>query len=359
MHKALAGELPVAPFGMDTTIARILDANLNRARESLRVIEDFVRFGADDAALSSSLKHVRHDLAAAARRLDAGALLAARDTPGDVGTSIDTESERTRGSPDDVVVSAFKRLSEALRVLAEYGKTVDAEFAAMIEQLRYRCYDAEGRVRFEPWRQRRFGEVRLYVLMTEALCSGDWMRVAEQAIDGGAQCLQLREKDLSDAELLRRAHALRELTRLRGALLVVNDRPDIARLVEADGVHLGQEDVSVAAARRIVGQRIFVGKSTHSLDQARAALAEQPDYVAVGPMFPSTTKPQDQLAGPTVLAAVLAATDRPHAAIGGITVENVGELTAVGCRCIAVCSAVISQSDVRGAAAALREAMAQ
>ncbi len=342
---------------MDDAVARILDANLNRAREALRVVEEAVRFGADDADLTAALKQARHDLGAAVGRLDADALLAARDTAGDVGTTIDTESERDRGSTDDVVVSAFKRLTEALRVLAEYGKTVDAGFAAAIEQLRYRCYDLEARVRFEPWRRQRFADVRLYVLLTESLCSGDWLKVAEQAIDGGADALQLREKDLPDAELLRRAHALRELTRRRDALLIINDRPDIARLVDADGVHVGQDDLPVAAARRIVGRRIIVGKSTHTLDQARAALAERPDYVAVGPMFSSTTKPQDHIAGPETLAAVLAETDLPCVAIGGITAQNVGELTAVGCRCIAVCSAVVSEPDVRSAAEALRRAI--
>ncbi len=340
---------------MDPAIARILDANLNRAREALRVIEEAVRFSEDDADLTATLKQLRHDLGDAVRRLDYDALLAARDTPGDVGTTIETASEIERGSLDDVVVAAFRRLTESLRVLAEYGKTVDADFARAMEALRYRGYELETRVQFR--RRLRFGDVQLYVLITESLCSGDWLAVAEQAIDGGAQCLQLREKDLPDAELLRRAQALRELTRRRGVLLIINDRPDVARLVEADGVHLGQDDMPPAAARRIAGRRIIVGKSTHTLEQARFATRQPVDYVAVGPMFPSPTKPQDHLAGPETLAAVLAETERHHVAIGGITPENVGQLRAVGCGCIAVCSAVISQPDVRRAAQTLRDAM--
>ncbi|MBN1345367.1 MAG: thiamine phosphate synthase [Phycisphaerae bacterium] len=342
---------------MDDVVARILDANLNRTREALRVIEESARFGADDPGLTESLKRVRHDLAAAFRRLDADALLAARDTAGDVGTRIETESEYVRQSADDVVISAFKRLGEALRVLEEYGKVVDAAFASDVEQLRYRCYDLESRVRFDQWRAERLAGVRLTVLITESLCSGNWLTVAEQAIDGGADCLQLREKGLSDAELLQRAWALRDLTRNRGALLIVNDRPDVARLVEADGVHLGQDDLPVSAARRVVGPRLIIGKSTHAIEQARAALAERPDYIAVGPMFASTTKPQDHVAGPETLATVLAETRLPLVAIGGITAENVGTLTAAGCRCIAVCSAVISQPDVRQAARLLRGRM--
>lgn len=342
---------------MSPTVARILDANVNRAREALRVIEESVRFGADDAETTGVMKQIRHDLTAAVAGLDATVLLSSRDTAGDVGTTISTDSERSRQSVEDVVTAAFKRLSEALRVLEEYGKTVDSQFAAAMEQLRYRIYDLEKRVRFEPWRRFRFAAVRLYVLITESLCHGRWIDVAEAAIDGGAQCLQLREKTLPDGELIRRAESLRTLTRRQGVLLVINDRPDIARLVEADGVHLGQEDMPVAAARRIVGPRILIGRSTHTLAQVRAAMSEGPDYIAVGPMFATATKPQDHVAGPETLKAALKELDRPHLAIGGITTENVTTLTAVGCRCVAVCSGVISRPDVSAAARALRKAM--
>ncbi len=342
---------------MDTAVARILDANQNRAREALRVIEESVRFAGNVPDLTAAIKQCRHDLSAALRQLPAEMLLEARDTAGDVGTSVNTDSERHRDSVDDVVTASFKRLTEALRVLEEYGKVVDVEFAAAIEALRYRVYDLEAAVRFEPWRRRRFGEVRLYVLITESLCHGPWLTIAEAAIDGGADCLQLREKGMDDAELLRRALALRELTRRRSVLFVMNDRPDIARLVEADGIHLGQDDMPVAAARRIVGPRILIGKSTHTIEQARAALAESPDYIAVGPMFDSTTKPQKHIAGPQTLAAVLGETDLPHVAIGGITVENVNVLRQVGCRCIAVCSAVISRANPTKEAKSLRRAL--
>jgi thiamine-phosphate pyrophosphorylase len=339
---------------MDPVVGRILDANLNRAREALRVIEESVRFGADDPARTEALKQVRHDLAVAVARLDPDDLLGSRDTPGDVGTRITLESERSREDAGDVVAASFKRLEEALRVLEEYGKTVDAGFAAAIEPLRYRIYDLEMRARFGPWRRERFAQVGLYVLITESLCSGPWLRVAEAAIDGGAQCLQLREKALPDAELLRRAEALRDLTRRRGVMCVINDRPDIARLVEADGLHLGQGDIPVSAARKIVGQRVIIGKSTHTLEQARAALAEEPDCIAVGPIFATSTKPEDPVAGPEILASVLKAIDRPHTAIGGITARNIGSLMDVGCRCFAICGAVISQPDVAAAARTLR-----
>ncbi len=339
---------------MDKTVARILDANLNRTREALRVIEEAARFEADDPTLTEGLKQVRHDLTDAARRLDADALLAARDTAGDVGTHIETPSERRRDATADVLVSAFKRLGEGLRVLEEYGKTVDPDFAAAVERIRYRCYDLESQARFDRVRRERFAQVRLYVLVTESLCAGDWLTTAEQAIDGGAAAIQLREKELPDGELLARARRLRELTRRKGALLILNDRPDIARLVEADGVHVGQEDLPVAEVRRIVGPRSIIGKSTHTLEQARSAIAERADCIAVGPMFDSKTKPLGDIAGPETLKTVLAECELPTVAIGGIAPDNIPQLTAVGCRCVAVCGAVIGQKDVRAAAAAIR-----
>lgn len=339
---------------MNRDIARILDANFNRAREALRVIEEAARFAADDASLSGEIKQLRHDLASTMKQLDADALLEARNTSGDVGTTIATASERTRESIDAVVVSACKRLVEALRVLEEYGKTEDVDFAADIERLRYRSYDMETRVRFESARRVRWAEVRLYVLITEALCSENWLTTARHAIAGGAGALQLREKDLPDAELLRRAQALRELTRETNTLLILNDRPDIARLVDADGVHVGQDDLPVRAVRRVAGPRCIIGRSTHTIEQARAAMAEGADHVAVGPMFPTSTKPQDHIAGADTLRAVLAELDRPHVAIGGISADNVSQLVEVGCRCVAVCSAVVSQPDVEAAARAIR-----
>jgi thiamine-phosphate pyrophosphorylase len=134
--------------------------------------------------------------------------------------------------------------------------------------------------------------VRLYVLVTAALCRRDWLETAAAAVRGGAGCVQLREKGLGDAELVERARRLRALTREHNALLAVNDRPDIARLAAADIVHVGQDDLAVGEVRRIAGTGILVGKSTHTVAQLEAALAEEPDYVAVGPMYQSATKPQ-------------------------------------------------------------------
>jgi thiamine-phosphate pyrophosphorylase len=216
--------------------------------------------------------------------------------------------------------------------------------------LRYRAYELEQRVVLRGTLRRRFRAVRLYVLVTAALCRRPWLETAEAAMRGGAGCLQLREKELPAGELLRRARQLRALTAEHGVLMAMNDRPDIARLAGADMVHVGQEDLSVLDARRMAGGGILVGKSTHTLEQFAAALAEEPDYLAVGPMFDSSTKPQGHVAGPELVAAVRKRTDLPLVAIGGITLENAARVKGAGADCLAVCAAVIGAADVEGTA---------
>ncbi len=202
-----------------------------------------------------------------------------------------------------------------------------------------------------------FDRVRLYVLVTAELCRGDWLETAGAAIDGGAEGVQLREKQLSDRELLRRATALAELAHSRNALCVINDRLDIAVLAGADGVHVGQDDLSVAEVRRIAGGNLLVGKSTHSQQQVVAAAAEGPDYLAIGPMFASHTKP-DVRALASREALIEAARNEfagPIVAIGGIDAENVGQLVSAGVNRVAVCSAIIGAEDPAAAAGAIRK----
>lgn len=342
---------------MEPSVLRILDANLNRAREALRAIEDYARFVLDDRDAVQHAKALRHDLRQIVEAAGPDELLAARDILNDVGRDAKTAGELQRATTDDVMRAAFARLTEAGRVLGEYGKLLSPAAADMAEKLRYQAYELEQRVVLRGMLRARFRRVRLYVILTEALCTGGWYETAEAALRGGAGCLQLREKNLSDAELLRRARRLRELTRQHEALLVINDRPDVARLCGADGVHVGQDDLPVHAVRRIAGAQLLVGKSTHTPEQFDAALAEEPDYLAVGPMFASPTKPQDHIAGPQTLAEVAGRTQVPLVGIGGVTANNAAAVMRAGAGCVCACAAVISADDPQRAAASLLDAL--
>ena len=147
---------------------------------------------------------------------------------------------------------------------------------------------------------------------------------------------------LDDRQLLERAAALREITRAAGVLFIMNDRPDLAVLAQADGVHVGQEDVSVKAARTIVGPDGLVGVSTHSIDQARQAVLDGANYIGVGPTFPSGTKQFDQFPGLDLLRAVADEIRLPAFAIGGIGPENLSEVLQTGIGRIAVSGAVLN-----------------
>lgn len=336
---------------------RILDANLNRAREALRVMEDYARLGLEDGSLAAEAKALRHRLSDALRQLGPRELIWARDIVGDIGRSIAGAREYERASLADVVVAAGKRLTEALRVIEEIGKTRDRPLAAAVEAMRYSAYDLERRLALRLTPCSRLDTVKLYVLITESLCAGDWVDTAQAALRGGADALQLREKDLPDGEILARARRLAALCHDQAALCIVNDRPDIAALADADGVHVGQDDLPVAAARRVLPAGRIVGVSTHNLEQVRRAAAAAPDYIAVGPMFPSPTKEAPQAPGPALWEQARFETSLPLVAIGGIQTANLASLVSRGCDRICVCQAVIGQREVESAARALRRSL--
>ena len=344
---------------MNGPLLRLLDANANRAREALRVVEDYARFVRDDANLSAALKGIRHDLTAAMGPFVADAILF-RDTPGDVGTKNKTAGESARQDLCDVVTAAGKRLGEALRAIEEVLKSISASDASTVESLRYRFYDVERDIALTLRPAAcDFSRVRLYVLVTETLCRIPWLQAAEQAIEGGADCLQLREKELEGGELLRRAVQIVELCRDHHIPCVINDRPDVALLARAHGVHVGQGDLPARRVRQLLGRDMIVGVSTHTVAQARQAVLDGADYVGVGPVFRSRTKPRDFLPGLGLAREVVRSIPQvPAVAIAGIDAGNVDEVLASGVRAVAVSSAVLGATDVRAAAAQLKRKFA-
>jgi len=259
-------------------------------------------------------------------------------------------------------------LSEALRCLEEYGKVVDTEFAIDIEKLRYRGYELERRLKVRMGvgclEDGDRGSVhpknwRLCVLITEEFCKRDWLEVLDGVIAGGADCVQLREKNLDDGKLLGRANVVARRCRESGIASVINDRVDVALMVGATGVHVGQTDLPVGYVRKVAGRGLVVGVSTSTLAQAEAAVRGGADYVGIGPMFATETKEKKRIAGVDYAAEYLDRFDLPCLAIGGIGIENVDELLAVGVRGIAVSSAICGADDVAGVTAVLREKLEQ
>jgi thiamine-phosphate pyrophosphorylase len=340
---------------MDT--ARILDACANRAREGLRVVEDYCRFVLDDAFLSRALKELRHDLTAALAELSPLVLLEARETQRDVGTGVSTPSELDRGSLRDVVQVNLKRLQESLRSLEEFGKIHNSRLGRAVEQLRYRVYTLERAILLGTLARQRLQGARLYVLLSASQCTAalDWT-IAEAAA-GGADIVQLREKNLPDRELLERALQVRRWTCQAGVLFIVNDRPDIARLVEADGVHLGQDDLPVKEARRILGPDALIGVSTHNIEQVRQAILDGASYLGAGPAFSTDTKSFADFPGPEFIRQAMDETSLPAFVLGGINLDTITTVVAAGARRVAVSQAIARADDPRAVAATLLAAL--
>jgi thiamine-phosphate pyrophosphorylase len=329
---------------------RIIDAALNRAGEGLRAVEDYVRFVADDPFLTRQLKQLRHDLAAAAARLSVADRHAARETLKDVGTDISTRSEKHRGDAWDVCAASLKRTEQSLRSLEEYGKLVDADFAGQCESLRYRLYTLEKAIDVGRTSRERLVGVRLCVLLGGCDSPAEFEQAVSRLFEVGVGMIQLRDKQLDDRDLIERGHTLRRLTRGTATLAIINDRADIAAAVQADGVHLGQEDLNVKDARAIVGARALIGVSTHNIEQARTAVLDGANYLGVGPTFPSQTKVFDDFAGLGFLREIGAEIRLPTFAIGGINVQNLSDVLAGGVKRVAVGNAVTAAKDPCSAA---------
>jgi thiamine-phosphate pyrophosphorylase len=198
-------------------------------------------------------------------------------------------------------------------------------------------------------------DFRLYAIAGETYHPGrDLIEVMEATIRGGADIVQLRDKETPPEELLGKARALRELTRRYGVPFIVNDYPELALEAEADGVHLGQEDMPIAEARRRLGEDKIIGISTHTIGQAREAVRAGADYIGVGPVYPTPTKPGRAAAGLEFVRQAAAEIAIPWVAIGGITLGNADEVLDAGARRLCAVSAIVGSPDPEAASRALK-----
>lgn len=331
-------------MALTTAVPRILDANLDRAREGLRILEEWCRFGLNDSKLSAECKHLRQELA----RWHTPDLRAARDTPGDRGTELTHAGEETRSSVEDVLQANVCRVEEALRVLEEYGKLESPAMAAACKQMRYRVYTLESEL-LGYRRHQALQQAFLYLVTSPA---ENLFEVVEAALQGGSPLVQYRDKDADDDVRLENARQLCELCHRYGALFLTNDRVDLAVLVGADGVHLGQQDIPIAAARQILGSQKIIGRSTTNPDEMQRAIAEGADYIGVGPVYATPTKAGKAPAGLEYVRYAAQHSPVPYFAIGGIDLSNVADVIDAGGERVAVVRAIMKAEQP---AAASRE----
>ena len=357
-------------------VKRIIDANANRTREALRVMEEAARFILDDSDLCKELKSMRHDFAAAISQIEG--LEINRNTTGDVGTTITTPREYKRESIAAVAIAAGKRLSEALRAIEEYSKVLPAnnakntthsdnissknsgsQIAGLIEQLRYRGYTIEKKLNLALSSTKKTQWTCCFLLTCSMCEKKPWKEVLNEAIEGGVDCVQIREKEneggLTGKKLLAHVREIVSICHAKGVSVIVNDRPDIAMTGGADGVHLGQGDLPCDEVRKLFGSQLLIGVSTSCIEEAERAFKMGADYCGVGPMFETTTKKKDVIVGAKYLREYVLWGKLPHLAIGGIepNEEKIGELKEAGLKGVAVSSVICTAENPRAIASQL------
>lgn len=337
---------------------RIIDANLNRIGEGLRVLEEIARLSLNDAYLTQRLKNVRHDIVRVDNSLQQK-LINARDSDGDVGADMLVSGETKPRDTRDTVIANARRAQESLRVLEEIARVPDLKLdTGKYKNTRFSLYSIEKELLLKVSRQDKLSKLTgLYVIIDTTWLKGrSHEEVTAQVIRGGARVIQLRDKDGNKKELLSMARDIRNMCLEKDILFIVNDYLDIALAVDADGLHVGPEDLPVGVARQLLPSDKILGGSARTVDSAAALSAEGVDYVGVGAMFPTGTKEGAEVVGIERLREIKEAVSTPIVAIGGINENNIKDVINTGADAVAVISAVLGADDIEKATRQLANA---
>ena len=317
----------------EPAICRILDANLDRAREGLRIIEEWCRFGLNSGSLANECKQMRQELAS----WHTQEIRASRDTPQDPGTELTHPKEEQRSSIEQLLQANLCRVEEALRVLEEYGKLYHPDMGAVFKQMRYRVYILESNLL--TYRRHQLLERSHLYLVTST--TEQLFTTVEAALQGGLTLVQYRDKTADDEIRLSYAQKLCQMCHHYGALFIMNDRVDLALAVNADGVHLGQQDIPIALARQLLGSQRLIGRSTTNPEEMRRAIDEGADYIGVGPIYETPTKEGKAAAGLEYVQYAAKQATIPWFAIGGIDPSNINEVLGAGAQRVAIVRAIM------------------
>lgn len=324
-------------FNKSWSIPRIIDANLDRAREGLRIIEEWCRFGLENNQLAEECKQMRQEVA----RWHSHEIRLARDTLNDPGTILSHPQEETRRSIAHLLQSNLCRVQEALRVLEEYGKLYQVEMGIAFKNIRYQVYILESNLLTHN-RYKKLKESLLYLVTSG---SENLLSVVESALKEGVTLVQYRDKNTDDISRLKTARNICQLCHDYNGLFIMNDRVDLALAVNADGVHLGQEDIPISLARQILGPNSIVGRSTTNPQEMAQAITQGADYIGVGPVYATPTKPGKNPAGLNYVNYARKHSPIPWFAIGGIDQENINEVITAGAKQVAIVRAIMKASD--------------
>ncbi len=326
---------------------RILDANVNRAAEGIRVIEDICRFNFENEELTEKLRNIRHAIRKNLKKYDSH-MLKHRDSNHDIGKKITKKSNLDKkNSIHQIIMANFKRALEAIRVIEEILKTTKDmyETGKIYEEIRYKLYYLEKDVL--ACINKKILPRGIYGITFERFSNGrSNIQIVKEMIEAGVKVIQYREKNKSFREMYEEASILREMTKEAGVIFIVNDHIELAMMIEADGVHIGQDDWPINEVRKLVGDDKIIGLSTHEKKQALDALTEGADYIGVGPIFDTKTKDYPTV-GLEYLEYVAQNIEIPFVAIGGIKEHNIEEVLKTGAKSIALVTEITQANNIK------------
>ncbi|MBW1650741.1 MAG: thiamine phosphate synthase [Deltaproteobacteria bacterium] len=308
---------------------RIIDANLNRAAEGLRVIEEINRFIYEASTIAKNIKELRHKVRKTAKEFD-NLLFSQRNSLTDCGFEISQKENAKETDIKNLAIRNFKRV-----LAKEY------------EKYRFLSYNIEKKFFELNFKKQNPLPGSIYCITGEKFSLGrSNIFVVKEMIKAGVKIIQYREKEKNTAEKYNECIEIRKLTKKAGALFIVNDNIDLAIATDADGVHVGQEDMPVKQARKLIGNKI-IGVSTHSPQQAEKAVEDEADYIGVGPIFKTYTK-KDVVkpVGYEYLNYVVENIKIPFVAIGGIKTHNIAEVAKRGANCFAMITEIVAAENI-------------
>ncbi len=338
-------------------ILRIIDASLNRIGEGLRVLEEYARFSLNDTALTQKLKNLRHGLVRVDPDLQAQ-LLRGRDASGDIGADMEVPGEPKVRDISGMIAANARRVQESLRVMEEITRDPALNMESnSYKQARFELYTIEKDLLARMLRKDKLKRLAgLYVIIDTAFLRGRGLKeVTFQAIKGGVKVIQLRDKEHGIREFLDAAAVLKKVCAEHDVLFIINDSLEVALACDADGLHVGQDDLPVAVARRLLPIDKILGCSARTPDEARTASAEGADYLGVGSIYPTTTKDTAGATGTEIIRDIKKSVALPLVAIGGINQSNLKAVMQAGADAAAVISAVMGADDMEKATRQLIE----
>ncbi len=330
----------------DLRIAQIIDANLDRAREGLRVLEDWARYGLGAIDIVKKLKDFRQILGS--HHLDS--YKNARNYTKDRCNGLNHPEQFKRIYTENIISSNSSRIQEALRVLEEFSRHHNYALSKAASLIRYEMYSIEIEL-MKTKCNKDLNEILLkndlYLITNE---KQDLILDIENLLIGGVKIIQHRFKDKDDSNNIKKAKIIRRLCNTHKALFIVNDRVDIALACEADGVHLGQNDLDLISARKILGFSKIIGISANNEQDIKNAIQNGCDYLGIGPVFQTNTKKDKKPLGIDKLKVLTKDIKIPWYAIGGIKDKNISKLKENNINKVAIISDIMNDENPKNKA---------